>query len=80
MCLAVIHMRSIKFLFLVAIVLIGWWLAVQVYEELTTTGRVSIKERLRDLGGRIHSTVGLVAVVIVLILIVRLIVQACKWR
>ncbi len=71
-------MRSIKFLFLVIAVLIGWWLVSQVYDELTGTGHVSIKERLRDLGGRIHSTVGLVAVVIVLILLVRLIVQAVK--
>ncbi len=73
-------MRSLKFLFLVVVVLIGWWLVAQVYDELTSTGHVSIKERLRDLGTRIHSTVGLVAIVIVLILLVRLIVQAAKWR
>jgi hypothetical protein len=73
-------MSSIKFLFLVVAILIGWWLVSQVYDELIGTGHVPIKDRLRDLGGRIHSTVGLVAVVIILILLVRLIVQAAKWR
>jgi di/tricarboxylate transporter len=71
---------SVKYVLCAVAVLIGCWLASQVYDELTGDGNVSIKERLRGLGGRIHSAVGIVAVVILLILLVRLVVQAIKWR
>lgn len=73
-------MRSIKFFVLTLVVLMIWWLVEQGFNELTSPGFVSIKERLKDLGGRIHAAVGTVAIVIVLILLVRLIVQAATCR
>lgn len=74
------EMRTIKFFVLTITVLMIWWLAEQAVDNLKGTGHITIKERLRDLGSRIHSAVGTVAVVIVLILLVRLIVEAAKYR
>jgi hypothetical protein len=70
---------SIKFLLFGFAVLIGWWLLVHALDELNKTGRVSIKEKFRELGGKVHSTVGLIAIVILLILLLRLVFQAIRW-
>ena len=69
------NMAVFKTLLLVIVVVIGLRFGGQVLNYLnSTTDRSSMNEKLQDLGRWIHSTVGIVAIAIVLILLVRLIV------
>jgi hypothetical protein len=72
-------MHSIKFLLLVVFAIVGWWAVGEVLEQLRRPGNVqSITERLGNLPRRVHAAVGTVAIVILLFLLVRLMVQAAR--
>lgn len=66
-----------KYVALVVVFLVAWLLVDRVLSrDSSSAGRISLRQRWRELRSRIHVAVGIVAVLILIVFLLRLAFQA----
>lgn len=71
-------MRLLRYLVPLLLVLIAWFLVREFVMNDKPTDIRSVKERIREQAQRFHWGVGVLALLIVVIIVVRFLVQAIK--